>query len=77
LVVVYHIVDVLRVGLGEWLTVMSADPEIVVIGGLITFDVCTELLADGKSDDGVGDGNVGNTDPIDRVPLSICNGAMV
>jgi len=77
LVVVHYVVDVLRVGLGERLAVVPADPEIAVVGGLVAFDVCTELLADGEGDDGVGNRDVGNTDAIDGIPLPICNGAMV
>ena len=77
LVVIHYIVDVLRVGLGERLPVVPAHPEIAVVGGLVTFDVCTELLAYGEGDDGVRNRDVGNADAIDGIPFPICNGAMV
>jgi hypothetical protein len=77
LVVVYYIVDVLRVGLGERLTVVPAHPEIAVVGSLLAFNMCTELLANREGDNGVGNRDVGNTNAIDRIPLPICNRAMV
>lgn len=51
LVVIHYVVDVLRVGLGKWLAVMPAHPEVAVVGRLVAFDMCAELLADGKGDD--------------------------
>jgi hypothetical protein len=77
LVVVHYVVDVLRVCLGERLAVVPAHPEIAVVGGLVAFDVCTELLANREGDDGVGNRNVGNTYAIDGIPLPICNRTMV
>lgn len=64
LIVVYYVVDVLRVGFGKWLTVVATDPEVSVVGRLISFDVCSELLTDGEGDDGIGDCDVGHTDAI-------------
>ncbi len=73
LVVVDYVVDVLRVCFGEWLSIMSAYPEVAIIRSLITLDMSAELLADREGDDGVRDSDVGYTDTIDGVPLSICN----
>ena len=77
LVVVHYIVDVLRVGLGERLAVVPAHPEIAVVGSLIAFNMCTELLANWEGNNGVGNRDVGNTDAIDGIPLPICDRAMV
>lgn len=77
LVVVHYIVDVLRVGLGERLAVVPAHPEIAVVGSLIAFNMCTELLANREGNNGVGNRDVGNTDAIDGIPLPKCNRAMV
>jgi hypothetical protein len=77
LVVIHYIVDILRVGLRERLAVVPARPEIAVVGSLVTFNMCTELLANREGNNGVGNCDVGNTDAIDGVPLPKCNRAMV
>ena len=51
LVIVHDVVYVLGVGFGERLTVMRAHPEIAVVGRLVAFDVCSELLTDGEGYD--------------------------
>ena len=64
LVIVYYIVDILRVGLGKWLAIVSADPKISIVGGLLSFDVRAKLLSDWEGDDGIGNSYVGDSDTI-------------
>lgn len=56
---------------------MCTDPKIAIIGGLVSFDVGTELLPDWKCDDRIGNCNIGNANTINRIPLPICERAMI
>lgn len=77
LIVVDYIVDILRICFSEGLTVVPAHPEISIVGGLGTLNVCTELLANWEGYDGVGNGDVGDFNAVDGIPLPKCNRTVV